>query len=140
MLGLAISIAASSFEKVNDKGGQPYILHCLRVWEKVKHCSIDVQCAAILHDIVDDTPYTVEEIRALFNPRVAHLVDVLTHKSTQSYETYIDLVSMNRDTILIKMADLEDNSNITRLKGVRQKDFDRIAKYHKSYDLLRNCL
>lgn len=137
MLAKAIALAATAFEHRVDKAGQPYILHCLFVMEGVKHRDEEVQCAAILHDLIEDCgdKYTFEGLIQMgFSHRVVHLLTILTHdKNVSTYEDYIKQIALNPDATEIKKRDLEHNSTITRLKGLRKKDFDRIEKYHKAY-------
>lgn len=140
MLARALALMCTAFEFRTDKGGYPYSLHCIRVWNRVKHLSIEAQCAAILHDVVEDTHWTIEKLAlAGFSKRVCWLVDLLTHdRDKHSYEEYITTrIAIDIELIDIKMADLEDNSDITRLKGVEPKDVKRITKYHLWYTYLK---
>lgn len=137
-LGLAISITAQAFEKVLDKGGQPYILHCLRVMNNSQG-DISVKCASVMHDLIEDTDWTFEKLTALgFSDKTIGLLHLLTHQKETSYDDYIKAISVSKDATEIKKRDLEDNSNITRIKGARKKDFDRIEKYHRAYIYLSN--
>jgi (p)ppGpp synthase/HD superfamily hydrolase len=139
-LGLAIAIAAKAFENKTDKGGKPYILHCLWVMNKVRHLGEEVMIAAVLHDIVEDTNedseinYTFAKLTELgFSDKVVGMLHLLTHDPNTPYDEYIKAISVSRDAAEIKKADLEHNSNITRLKGVRKKDFDRLEKYSRAF-------
>jgi GTP diphosphokinase / guanosine-3',5'-bis(diphosphate) 3'-diphosphatase len=137
-LGLAISITAQAFEKVLDKGGQPYILHCLRVMNNSQG-DISVKCAAVMHDLVEDTDWTFEKLTALgFSDKTIGLLHLLTHQKETPYDDYIKAISVSKEATEIKKRDLEDNSNITRIKGARKKDFDRMEKYHRAYIYLSN--
>lgn len=138
MLGKAISLAAQAFENAKDKGGQPYILHCLRVMDNLHTDDKELKCIAILHDVPEDDPRGAEvvlrELRLLgFSERVVKALDLLTHRKEIPYDDYIKAISFNTDATKVKLADLKDNSDITRLKGLSKKDFDRMEKYHKSY-------
>ena len=133
MLAKAISITAQAFENTLDKGGYPYMLHCLRVWDGVKHLSEDVQCAAIMHDLKEDAPEVWEKHMLLFSSKTRSLVNTLTHYPTETYDNYIKMISLSKDATKIKLSDLKDNSDITRLKGLTKKDFDRLEKYSRSY-------
>lgn len=144
-LGLAISIAAKAFENKCDKSGQPYILHCLFVMDKVKHMGEEVMISAVLHDIVEDTDenseinYTFAKLTELgFSDKVVGLLHLLTHNKETPYDEYIKAIAVSKEATEIKKADLEHNSTITRLKGLRKKDFDRIEKYHRAYVYLSN--
>lgn len=131
-LGKAISIAAKGFEKKLDKGGNPYILHCLRVMNSVE--SEEEKIVAVLHDTIEDDVLTFEELLKL-NPsnEIYHALFLLTHNKNISYDEYIKNISTNKLAVKVKLADLKDNSDITRLKGLSKKDFDRMEKYHKAY-------
>lgn len=140
-LSVAIAIAAKGFENKFDKGGEPYIMHCIRVMMKME--TEDEKIVAILHDTVEDNVTTFEELRNLgFKSHILDSLYYLTHnKETHSYSEYIKLIGrFSVLSIKVKMADLEDNSNIMRLKVLREKDHERIKKYHESYVYLKNIL
>ncbi len=133
-LGLAISIAAKAFENKTDKSGVPYILHCLFVMDKVKHLGDVAMICAILHDLIEDTDWTLSQLTELgFSDEVIGILHLLTHKKETDYDEYIKAIAVSKIAKEIKKADLEHNSNITRLKGLRKSDFDRIEKYHRSF-------
>ena len=132
-LALAISITAKAFENVLDKGGQPYILHCLRVMNNSVG-NEDVKCAAVMHDLIEDTDYKFEDLTRLgFSDKVIGILHLLTHNPDTPYDDYIKAISVSEEASEIKRADLRDNSDITRLKGLRKKDLDRLEKYHRAY-------
>jgi len=138
-LGQAIAIAAEAFKDKKDKGGKPYILHCLHVMNKMKYENDEeLMIAAVLHDLVEDTDYTLADLQEIgFSRRVIDLLILLTHVTVISYDDYIFYISKNKDATKIKMQDLRHNSDITRLKGVRPKDLERMEKYHKAYLFLK---
>lgn len=134
MLGLAIAITAEAFKEKKDKGGNPYILHCLRVMDGVWHLGHDAMCAAVMHDLVEDADYTNRDLLELgFSDEIVMWVDLLTHNPDREYMSYINRLSFDKVAKEIKKADLRDNSDITRLKGLRKKDFDRLEKYSRAY-------
>jgi (p)ppGpp synthase/HD superfamily hydrolase len=138
-LGLAISIAAQAFEGKTDKGGNPYILHCLWVMNKVRHLGEEAMITAVLHDLIEDTDWTFAKLTALgFSDKVIGDLHLLTHQKETDYMEYIKAISVSPIATEIKKADLEHNSNITRLKGLRKKDHDRIEKYSIAYVYLSN--
>lgn len=99
----------------------------------------DTKCAAILHDIVEDTNYTFKQLTELgFSDKTIGLLYLLTHQKETNYMEYIKAISVSPEASEIKRTDLEDNSNITRLKGLKKKDLDRIEKYHTPYIYLSN--
>lgn len=134
MLAKAIAIAAEGFKNKKDKAGKPYILHCLTVMNNLHSDDEELNCIAVLHDCVEDGVCTFKELYEYgFSQRVVAGVDILTHKKGISYDDYIKLVALHPDCVKVKMADLKHNSDITRLKGLTKKDFDRMEQYHKSY-------
>jgi len=137
-LGLAISITAKAFEDILDKGGQPYILHCLRVMNNVQGDEC-VKCASVMHDLIEDTDWTFEQLTTLgFSDKTVGLLHLLTHQKETSYDDYIKSISVSKEATEIKKKDLEDNCNLTRIKWLRNKDFDRVEKYHRAYIYLSN--
>lgn len=142
-LGLAISIASKAFENKVDKGGKPYILHCLWVMNRVSHLGEEVMICAILHDLVEDCKeegYTFEFLtKQGFSDKIIGWLHLLTHdKENTPYDEYIKAISVSKEASEIKKADLEHNSNITRIKGFRKKDIDRLEKYQRAYVYLSN--
>lgn len=139
MLAKAIALAARVFENRTDKAGQPYILHCLRVMNGVDQNDTELMQIAILHDVIEDTDVTLSDLNDMgFSMRVITALHLLTHIDSVSYDDYIKGIATNKDAVAVKLSDLKDNSNITRLKGLRKKDFDRMEKYHKAFVYLSN--
>lgn len=137
-LALAIAITAEAFKDKLDKGGQPYILHCLRVMTNTQGDE-DTKCAAVMHDLVEDTDIKIADLAKLgFSDKTMGLLHLLTHLPGTDYMEYIKAISVSAEASEIKRRDLEDNSNITRLKGLRKKDLDRLEKYHRAYVYLSN--
>lgn len=139
MLGKAIALASESFKNKKDQGGQPYILHCLRVMQAMPDKDEELRCIAVLHDILEDCPEvtTLTLVSEGFNNRVIEGVKALTHDKSVPYEDYINMLYFNQDARKVKLADLEDNSRITRMKDLRKKDFLRLEKYFKAYKYLQ---
>jgi (p)ppGpp synthase/HD superfamily hydrolase len=134
LLARAISIASQAFEHRLDKGGKPYILHCLYVMGGADPNDEDEMIAGVLHDLVEDTDWTEEKLKeAGFSDRSIRIIKLLTHHSSDTYDHYIKKISFDPSATKLKQKDLEHNSNITRLKGLRKVDFDRIEQYHKAF-------
>lgn len=137
-LSLAISITATAFIDVLDKGGQPYILHCLRVMQAVSGEDEDTMCAAIMHDLLEDTDWTEQLlISSGFNSKVIYLLKLLTKEPGEDYVSYIRRIEVSKEATKVKLADLEDNTKVTRLKGLSSKDFERLQKYISAYTYLK---
>lgn len=137
-LGKAIAIASEAFKNKIDKGGKPYILHCLWVMNAVRHLGEVAMICAVLHDLVEDCEedgYTFAFLREQgFSNEVLVILTFLTHdKKKTSYDEYIKGIALNYLAKEIKKRDIEHNSKITRLKGLRKKDLDRLEKYHRAY-------
>ena len=132
-LAKAISIAAQAHEGQVDKSGKAYILHPLHLMNQLMYDE-ELAIIAVLHDVVEDSDVDEDDLYRLgFSKRVISALDLLTHKEWDSYEDYIEGICTNQDAITVKRKDLEHNSCITRLKGVRPKDLVRIEKYHKAF-------
>ncbi len=138
LLAKAIYMASEAFIHKKDKGGKPYILHCLWVMNKVRHLGTRFMIVAVLHDLIEDTEYKIEDLSPEFPKDIIIAIDILTHKEGDSYEDYIRMISHNELAKEVKLRDLEHNSKLNRLKGVREKDFQRVIKYNKSYNYLLN--
>lgn len=130
MLVMATNAHAGQF----DRGGKPYILHVLKVMHYLKTDDEELQCIAVGHDIIEDTKTTYSELReAGMSERVIAGITALTKMPGQTLEEYKEGVFANRDAMLVKMCDLRHNSDIRRLKGITQKDIERMQKYHQFY-------
>ena len=127
MIRLAVKGHAGQF----DKGGNPYILHVLKVMDNLHTDDEELQCIAIGHDLIEDTKVTAKEmLRQGMSPRVVTAIEMLTKRKGQTDEEYLGLILSSIDCMRVKKADLQHNSDIRRLKGVRPKDITRIIKYH----------
>lgn len=136
LLARAIEIAASAHASQVDKGGAPYILHPLRMM--MKQASETTMIAAVLHDVVEDTPWTLEKLRAEGFPEdVLQAVACLTKREGEDYAAFIARAGANPVARAVKLADLEDNMDIRRIPEPTQKDFDRLAKYRRSWATLK---
>lgn len=140
LLNIAISLAVEAHANQFDKGGNPYILHCLKVMHYVKSEDEEVLAIAVLHDSFEDNKnMTVEYfIERGITERVIRGILALTKIPGESYNMYKAKVKANADAVLVKMADLRHNSDIRRMKGVTEKDVARIAKYMQFYSELRD--
>jgi (p)ppGpp synthase/HD superfamily hydrolase len=134
MFDKAVFIAAREHLGVRDKGGHAYILHPMRIAMRLRTSDEELMSIAILHDVIEDSKLTFEDLKAEgFSDRVIAALKLLTHQKGVSYDDYIDGMRGNRDALLVKREDLRDNSDITRLKGVSEKDFERMNKYIRSF-------
>lgn len=138
MLDIAISITAVAFEGKLDRGGTPYILHCLTVMHGVAHLGAKTMAAGVMHDLIEDTGWTLDDLKKKgFDEEVISIVEKVTHLPEESYDEYLDKIAVCPKARAIKIADLDHNSQIHRMKGLRDKDFERLAKYHRAYAFLK---
>lgn len=133
-LGKAIALAAELFKHRVDSQGVPYILHCLAV---MNGCiDVETKVVGVLHDVAEDIPdYPVSRLRDELDLSTTQYValTLLTHNPADDYDTYIRSITASDMAREVKLADLRHNTDITRLKGLRKKDFDRLEKYHKAF-------
>ena len=139
LLSKMLHLAVNSHHNQFDKSGMPYILHPIAVMQMVGNDE-ELQCIALAHDLVEDCDVTLEQLSAEFTPRIVEAVGCLTKIPGESFDEYKARVKSNPDAVLVKIADLRHNSDITRLKGVTDKDIKRMAEYHTLYVELVNML
>jgi (p)ppGpp synthase/HD superfamily hydrolase len=134
MLDKALLLATNSHHGQFDKGGAPYILHPIKVMHYLKTDDEELQCMALLHDVVEDCDVTFVDLEAAgMSKRVVDAVRCLTKQRGQTLGEYKEVIFSNHDAMRVKMADLRHNSDIRRLKGVTDKDIARTTKYHIFY-------
>jgi len=138
MLAKMLVIATNAHAGQFDRGGNPYILHPLKVMHYLKSDDEGLQCIALGHDVIEDTSVTYKDLRdAGISERVIDGIRALTKQPGQTYDEYKECVFSNEDAMRVKMSDLRHNTDIRRLKGVSEKDIARMAKYHQFYMEIR---
>lgn len=132
---IAMKLAYEKHHGQVDKSGLPYIHHVLHVAEQMdteKTCIV-----ALLHDIVEDTDTTFEELEDLqFGKDIIDALILLTHDKEEYYFNYVIRLSKNEIAKKVKIADLKHNSDITRITELSQKDINRVEKYKKAIEIL----
>jgi (p)ppGpp synthase/HD superfamily hydrolase len=145
-LSKMLLLVTTRFDGIFDKSGQPYILHCLKVMHYTKSEDEELQCIALGHDFIEDIfKYDHDAGYALlrregFSERIINGIRNLTKVDGESIGEYAKRVKSSKDSIIVKLADLRHNSDIRRLKGLREKDLARIQKYHAMYIELKEAL
>lgn len=147
-LAKAIQIAATAHVGHFDKGENAYILHPLRVMTGLESQDPEVMQIAVLHDVIEDCPeWTPDRLRSEgFSERVILGLSYMTKTEEdlkagdEGYYNYIRRMFENLDALLVKMSDIRDNSQVTRLKGLREKDQKRMVKYTTAYTMLAERL
>ena len=131
----ALAIAKDAHKGQVDKAGMNYIQHPLFVASLVE--GELAKTVALLHDVVEDSDWTLEDLRKEGLPEeVVQAVAILTKKRNENYEEYILRVKQNPLARQVKLADLQHNSDLSRLANVTDRDRKRVAKYQKAIAFL----
>lgn len=130
---LALNTAYKAHEGQFDRSGLPYIFHPYHVAEQMTD---ETACAiALLHDVVEDTDMTLDELEKLFPPAVTEGVRLMTHEEGTDYFDYVRRI---KGTVAepVKRADIAHNSDLSRLDNVTEKDILRLEKYKRALRIL----
>lgn len=133
LLDCAIKIAVNAHNGQIDKGGQPYVLHPLRVMFSLD--SEKEKIVGVLHDVIEDTNITYEYlIMNGFDGEIEILeaLKSVTRKEDETYDEFIDRVKLNPIGRKVKLADLQDNMDVSRILNPTEKDYKRLEKYKKA--------
>lgn len=141
-LNKMLVLVTTEFDGIYDRGGVPYVLHCLKVMHYLKSDDDELNQIALGHDLIEDRKnITYKYLReAGFSERVIAGIAALTKVPGETHEEYLAKIMANTDAIRVKLADLRHNSDIRRLKGITAKDIARIEKYHKMYLILKELV
>ena len=138
----ALEIVANLFENDTDKGGMPYMFHLVYIYRHVS--SIDEKVIALLHDIIEDKKVSKEDLIDIgFPTNIVDAVVSLTRVRPMEYNDYIEkLINEGSiEALHVKLADLENNMDISRIKNPKMKDYERIEKrYRPAYEKILNRL
>lgn len=132
----AIAIAAEKHAGQTDKAGEPYILHPLRVMLRLS--TEEERIAAVLHDVVEDCGVTLDDLRAEgFPSAVLRAIDSVTKRKDETYDAFVARAAVDPIGRRVKLADLEDNSDLSRLANPTDRDRERVKKYERAIHLIR---
>jgi (p)ppGpp synthase/HD superfamily hydrolase len=132
----AIVIAATAHAGQVDKGGAPYILHPLKVMLRMS--TLEQRVVAVLHDVVEDCGISLDDLRKEgFSEEVLGAIESVTKVPGESYEDFVDRAAQNRIGRVVKLADLEENSDLSRIASPSWEDLERIEKYRRAIGRLR---
>ncbi len=138
----ALEITTSLFYGDTDKGGMPYMLHIIYVYKNVN--TINEKVIALLHDVIEDKDVTSEDLIEIGFPKeIVKDVLILTRDKRIDYNKYIDNIIVNgsREALVVKLADIENNMDIKRIKNPTLKDYERIEKrYVPTHEKIMNRL
>ncbi|MCR8930742.1 MULTISPECIES: HD domain-containing protein [unclassified Pseudomonas] len=132
----AIAIAATAHAGQVDKGGAPYILHPLKVM--LRMTTLEERIVAVLHDVVEDCGVSLDDLRKEgFSEEVLSAIESVTKVPGESYEDFVDRAAQNPIGRAVKLADLEENSDLSRITSPGWEDLERIEKYRRAIGRLR---
>ena len=135
MLEKAIQIAIEAHQGQTDRAGTSYILHLIRVMNAGQ--TKNEKICGILHDLVEDTPWTFEALRKEgFSEEVISALVCVTKQPNETYTHFIERIKKNSLATKVKLNDLRDNMDITRLTFITEEDTQRLNKYLKAYHSL----
>lgn len=133
----AMKIAYQAHQGQTDKTGLPYIYHPIHLAEQMQDET--TTCVALLHDVIEDTDITIEQLgREGFPQEVLEAIQLMTHDPAVPYMDYVREIKKNPIASAVKLADLRHNSDMSRLDVVDDKAIARVEKYHRAIDLLTN--
>lgn len=120
-----------------DKSGMPYVFHPFHLAEQMD--TEESTIVALLHDIVEDTDYTLQDLKALgFPSNVIDALALMTHDPKVPYMEYVKSISANPLATKVKLADLRHNSDLSRLNSVDETALSRVKKYAAAIELLES--
>lgn len=131
----AMKISFEAHKNQTDKNGMPYIYHPVHLAEQM--CDEESICVALLHDVVEDTDITFEQLESEgFTKSIIDALKLMTHDDDTPYMDYVRLIKTNSIATTVKLADLRHNSDLTRLDIVDEKALARAEKYKEAIEML----
>jgi (p)ppGpp synthase/HD superfamily hydrolase len=132
----AIAIAAEAHAGQVDWAGLPYVLHPLRMMMRVS--STDERIVAVLHDVCEDCPgWTLDRLRGEgFSDRIVEALRSVTKRDGEDYEAFVRRAAANPIGRSVKLADLNDNSDLSRISAPSERQLQLIEKYRRAIDML----
>lgn len=128
LLSRAVAIAAAAHEGQRDKAGAAYILHPIRMMMVAS--TDDERIVAMLHDVVEDSEWTLAGLRAEgFPEHILAGIEAITRRENETYDEYIRRVAQNPIALRVKILDIEDNMSVSRLTDITDGDVERLRRY-----------
>ena len=139
LLNKAIKIAEFAHDGLVDQAGKPYIGHPFRVMNNVE--TVEEKIVAVLHDAVEDSDLTLEDLKvAGFSEPIVEAIDAITKLEGEKRKDYLSRVMNNKIALRVKIADMTDNMEISRISNPTERDKERIRIYKKNIVKLQNKL
>lgn len=131
----ALKLCFEAHKEQSDKSGIPYVFHPFHLAEQMQDEESTI--VALLHDVIEDTEYTLEDLRKMgFGDSVLAAIDLMTHEDGVPYMDYVEKIKTDPIARTVKLADLRHNSDMTRLDVVTPRDQERAEKYLAAINLL----
>lgn len=130
----ALKISFNAHKDQLDKSGMPYVYHPFHLAEQMD--DEYSTCVALLHDVVEDTDMTLDDLSKIFPKEVTDAIALMTHNDSVPYLDYVKEIKTNPIASKVKLADLKHNSDLTRLDKVDDKAIERVEKYKKAIEIL----
>lgn len=131
----ALKLCFEAHKEQVDKSGMPYVFHPFHLAEQMK--TEETTVVALLHDLVEDTDYTIEDLMSMgFSKSITDAIALMTHANDVEYMDYVREIKNNPIAKAVKLADLKHNSDLTRLDAADEKALSRREKYLKAIKLL----
>jgi (p)ppGpp synthase/HD superfamily hydrolase len=137
LLEIAIKIAVDAHTGQLDKSGQPYVLHPLKVM-----CALSNEkdrIVGVLHDVIEDTNITYDYLISngfAGETEILDAIESVTKKEDETYDEFIDRAALNPIGRRVKLADLQDNMDLSRISNPTEKDYARIRRYERAKEIL----
>ena len=131
----ALKLCFEAHKEQVDKSGIPYVFHPFHLAEQMQ--TEETTVVALLHDLVEDTDYTIEDLTSMgFEKNITDAIALMTHADDVPYMDYVREIKNNPIAKAVKLADLKHNSDLTRLDVIDEKALSRREKYLKAIALL----
>lgn len=131
----ALRLSFEAHKDQLDKSGMPYVYHPFHLAEQMD--SEETVIVALLHDVVEDTDYSIQDIAAMgFSKAVIDALTLMTHDKAVPYPEYVAKIKTNPIATAVKLADLRHNSDLSRLETVDEAALRRVQKYKAAIALL----
>ena len=133
----ALKLCFEAHREQTDKSGIPYVFHPFHLAEQMD--TEETVIIALLHDVVEDSDYTLEDLASMGFPNsIIEALALMTHNPKVPYMEYVQAISLNSLATKVKLADLRHNSDLTRLDCVDEKTLSRVKKYASAIELLES--
>ncbi len=131
----ALKLCFEAHKEQTDKSGMPYVFHPFHLAEEMSTEATTI--VALLHDVVEDSDYTIEDLQGMgFPEEVTTAIALMTHAPSVPYMEYVALIKENPIARAVKLADLRHNSDSSRLDVITPRDEERAEKYKRAIALL----